>query len=165
MKIEAACIHYWIIDSDNKGICKCCGEEKQFPWEFDERKFSLGGHMENQANVNISKRTRIQEKHQYYKAHKAEILAKVKTKGESATRKEYQIPSGSWTGLMKRWGRREKATEAEGRARKVAPLVPVASSNSFPNLPPWNDQWSPEVQIKWLEVWSQHKEVCGGHKG
>ena len=25
------CIHYWLIDLDNTGICKYCGSQKKFP--------------------------------------------------------------------------------------------------------------------------------------
>lgn len=24
------CVHYWVIDSSDKGVCKVCGEEKDF---------------------------------------------------------------------------------------------------------------------------------------
>lgn len=27
------CIHYWIIDNKNFGICKKCGGERKFPFE------------------------------------------------------------------------------------------------------------------------------------
>ena len=28
------CVHHWIIDSRNYGICKKCGEEQDFDWEI-----------------------------------------------------------------------------------------------------------------------------------
>ncbi len=28
---DCACVHYWILDRNNCGVCKKCGAEKYFP--------------------------------------------------------------------------------------------------------------------------------------
>jgi len=33
--VSKQCVHYWIIDIENKGICKYCGAVKQFPLQYD----------------------------------------------------------------------------------------------------------------------------------
>lgn len=39
------CTHYWIIDSHNKGVCKNCGEAKQFPFYYERRQGREEGNM------------------------------------------------------------------------------------------------------------------------
>lgn len=37
------CTHYWLIDDKNKGICKYCGAERQFPvWHDRDYKWRTG---------------------------------------------------------------------------------------------------------------------------
>jgi hypothetical protein len=91
------------------------------------------------------------EKHKFYEVHKQEILADADRLGEQAMRNKWGIPSTSWYQLKGRW----------------SPLVAATSppngppTGTLPPLPPFNDQWVPEVQIKWLEIWdSLHNTIA-----
>lgn len=83
-------------------------------------------------------------KHDYYEKHKDEILNDLKVLGRKATKEKWKLPPSTLTTLLSRWGE---------------PVEP--HENGLPALPPWNDEWDPEVQVKWLDIYGK---VYGGGK-
>jgi len=73
-----------------------------------------------------------------------QILSDIQRMGEIKTREKWQMPASTWTGLMKRWKLRavEHLSESPERSKTIMPAFPVFS-----------DDWSPEVQLKWLETY------------
>jgi len=55
-KVKTECLHYWILDADNLGICRYCGATKQFPrldtnvdWKSPAIKQTIHSEITNEA--------------------------------------------------------------------------------------------------------------------
>ena len=86
---------------------------------------------------------------EFYDSHKKEILADIADMGRPKTGKKWQIPSPSITGLLKRW---------LGEKPLGPKPAPERSDNHHgPELPAFSNDWTPEVQMKWLETWASRR--------
>jgi hypothetical protein len=86
-----------------------------------------------------------QSKRDYFEAEKENILDDIKTIGRPKTCTKWGISCSTLAGLIKRWG------IASTRLRKSPAVSPT--NHATPPLPPFNDNWAPEVQLAWLEAW------------
>lgn len=100
--------------------------------------------------------TTAQERHRFYVEHKEAIIKDIKELGPKATREKWQIPSGTMTGLKSKWRILPEQLRPDER--------PEPKLEHLPQLPPWNDNWTPEVQIKWLDIFL-HLATRGGDHG
>ena len=87
------------------------------------------------------------DKHEHYEKHKDEILRDLKLIGRKASKEKWKLPPSTLVTLLTRWG-----VPLEGRG---------PDNGGLPPLPPWNDKWDPEVQIKWLDTYGK---IYGGAK-
>lgn len=86
---------------------------------------------------------------EFYDSHKKEILSDIADTGRPKTQKKWQLPSPTLTGLLKRW-----LHEKDSGPKKA----PERSDNHpGPELPAFSNDWTPEVQIKWLEVYAARR--------
>jgi len=89
------------------------------------------------------------EKHEFLELHRSAIQRDVVELGSIKARKRWHIPSSTFSQLLKKW------TAPETPA---PPPVPVPKSDKhLPELPAFSNDWTAEVQVKWLEVWSQRR--------
>ncbi len=99
----------------------------------------------------------------YYHANREQILAEIKYYGTAETARRWGIASGTMTGLKRRWGqviesRQPRVKSSRRQVLKTFPgdragsPVKPSKENVQLALPPWNDNWVPEVQVKWLDV-------------
>lgn len=91
--------------------------------------------------------------HDYYEENKEHILAEIEILGETATRKRWNINSGTWTGLKKRWGlpiHNMPGQNQHQRARKLSnkPL-------KLPSFPEFNEEWPSPVKVAWLNSYAE----------
>lgn len=86
-------------------------------------------------------------KHRYYEDHKDQILRDLHTLGRKPTKEKWKMPPSTLQTLLTRWG--------------VDPLEERPSVANHPLLPPWNDNWDKEVQVKWLDTYGK---IYGGEK-
>ena len=78
----------------------------------------------------------LTQRHAYYEKHRPEIVADIETLGGFQTRQKWGIPTGSWYNIRRRW---------HGPIRK----------KQIRQLPPWNEQWSDDVKLAWLNTYGQ----------
>ncbi|MBI2869399.1 MAG: hypothetical protein HYX96_06205 [Chloroflexi bacterium] len=82
-----------------------------------------------------------------YEKHGAEILADAGALGNKAAARRWGIPRRSLGQLVK---------NKEPRVPVVQAAAPAARpAISQPPLPPWSDQWTPEVQVQWLLTYEE----------
>ena len=81
----------------------------------------------------------------YYEQNKEDILSDIKDIGAKKTRKKWQIPAGTFSGLQKRWIPLEEQKPPQERRQPT--------NNQLPQLPIWSDTWPVPVQEKWLDIW------------
>jgi hypothetical protein len=86
------------------------------------------------------------ERHKFYEDNKQSILSDVQSIGRPATSRKWGIPSGSLSLLLYRWGK-------ESKGKPPPPPPPDPDSDILPELPAFSNDWTPEVQLKWLEVY------------
>jgi len=86
---------------------------------------------------------------EFYDSHKKEILADISEMGTVKAREKWQIPSPSMVGLLKRW----LHTKESG----PKPAPERSTDHHGPELPAFSNDWTPEVQIKWLETWASRR--------
>lgn len=112
----------------------------------------------------------LQDIKRYYDENKKWILADLEEMGTKATREKWHIPSGTWTGLRKRWGISPKQPHSpkivskkmgdDTHATPPPPATPgkadLGAGGPAPGLPPgmpaFSPEWPMETQVKWLEV-------------
>jgi hypothetical protein len=97
----------------------------------------------------------IMERHKFYEDNKQAILADVQSIGRTATCRKWNIPSGSLSILLRRW-------QEESRGKPPPPPPPPPGHNSdiiLPELPAFSNDWTPEVQLKWLEVYDKLMDI------
>jgi len=151
--------HIFQIDSHNIGTCSLCGEVRQFPWEkgspvivLKKGDSGIKQVLEKEDDMVINNF----EKHRDYEEHKEEILADLRSIGRPATRKKWNIPSGTMSQLEKRWLpplERQDLTLRSHAERSQAKRK--NGGNSLPSFPEFSTDWPESVQIKWIEVYPQ----------
>jgi len=99
-----------------------------------------------------------QEIARYYNQNKEVILMDIKEIGPVATRKKWGIPDSTFRGLTIKWGvfvpakrkvKREPAKDKDPAGKPETEIIKFV----LPALPVWNDNWPPEIQKQWLEIW------------
>ncbi|HUV52789.1 MAG TPA: hypothetical protein VMW64_06920 [Dehalococcoidia bacterium] len=99
------------------------------------------------------------EKHRHYEKHKEEILADLRSTGRPATRKKWNIPSGTMGQLEERWLTPQERQDLTSRSRagssRSAATPTNNVDNSLPSFPEFSNEWPESVQIKWIEVYEQ----------
>jgi hypothetical protein len=91
----------------------------------------------------------LKELHQFYTEHRFEILKDIADLGRPAAMGKWRMPSGTATSLLRSW------LHEQGPKPEPAPAKPA--DDHLPVLPVFCNEWAPEVQVKWLEVWSQRR--------
>jgi DNA-directed RNA polymerase subunit RPC12/RpoP len=122
----------------NKVCPKCKGKLR---WDNEEKEFVC-------LTCGYRRRSSL-SKHKFYELNKKEILADFNTLGVSGMRKKWGIPNSSWVQLRERWG---VGIEAEQPLQAVS--TPNGKAPQLPEFPPFSDNWVPEVQLKWLDIWA-----------
>lgn len=106
----------------------------------------------------------------YYDANRDLISLYIEKLGQSPALKLWQISSGTWSGIQKRWKRAEVEKQpfpgikitttkeggvpppGESPTPAATPALALASAVTMPAYPHFRDDWQPEVQIRWLEI-------------
>jgi len=98
-------------------------------------------------------------KHNYYEEHKEEILADLRSIGRPATRKKWNIPSGTMGQLEGNWltPQESKDLTLRSRAGSSRPAATPTNNvdNSLPSFPEFSNEWAESVQLKWFEIYAQ----------
>jgi hypothetical protein len=105
---------------------------------LDQGKIPKASHKNNQV------------RHRYYEANKTDIIADIINIGPAAARKKWGIPTASYGFLTLRW-----QPEINKQAALLGHVGSSPSSNGLPRLPEFSNDWEPEVQIKWLDVFAK----------
>lgn len=85
------------------------------------------------------------ERLEWWKDNKALIAKDVKALGAKATIKKWSIPH-QLVGTLTRW--------QKSKPPQVAAVSSKQHLNSaLPPLPEFKDQWMPDVQKRWLDIW------------
>lgn len=85
--------------------------------------------------------------------HRKEIMQDLANKDGKLVREKWNLSPASIRKLLKRWEKEDKELP-----RFKAPLEPVSPLPDNPyGLPPWQDSWTTETQVKWLEVFCEIK--------
>ena len=105
------------------------------------------------------------EKHQRYEEHKEEILADLRSIGRPATRKKWNIPSGTLSQLEIRWltPQERQALTLRSRTSRKSPAgsqaVVTPTNNNLPSFPEFSNEWAESVQVKWFEVYEMLRGI------
>ena len=91
----------------------------------------------------------IPEISEFYDSHKKEILADIADLGRVKAAAKWQIPDGSVSKILRRF------LHQQGQENLPAPAR--STNHQGPELPAFSNDWTPEVQIKWLEVYGQRR--------
>ncbi len=123
------------------------------------------------------------EMNKYYEENKAAILQYVEKLGEKEACLRWGISQATWLcrrigsrgpdGLAVRWGLATKVSEKPPPVKKVtgtrADTITIPGIQEIPSpnkglpiFPPWNDNWSDEVKITWLQV---YRDLAGKGAG
>lgn len=86
------------------------------------------------------------ERHRFYDEHRYEILKDVADIGRQATREKWQIPSATMHQILTSW--------LDEKERSPGPGADRSTNGHKPAFPEFSNEWDPQVQIKWLEVWA-----------
>lgn len=89
----------------------------------------------------------IMERHKYYEDNKQPILSDVQSIGRPATCRKWGMPSGSLSLILARWQKESKGNPP--------PPPPSHNSDILLELPAFSNDWTPEVQMKWLEIYDK----------
>lgn len=77
------------------------------------------------------------ERHRYLEENKDEIIADFKKIGYKKTVLKWRLSTATIVKLREKWG----IVSSRG------------NDNHLPSLPEFSNDWNPEVQLKWLEIW------------
>lgn len=88
------------------------------------------------------------EQREWYQANEAEMVKYLDEHGRKATIEQWHIKPQIISHL--------KASKPYKKLT-VQEVSTPPSSNGYPKLPDFQDNWAPEVQIKWLEVWGARR--------
>lgn len=91
-----------------------------------------------------------QDRTDFYMANSAAILNSETAVGRTATIKRFNIPPGTMPGLLKRL--------AAKNGDKPAPAPGPKTTDAIPELPAFSNDWAPEVQLKWLDIWAKRRQ-------
>lgn len=119
------------------GQCPKCGGNMY--WEGDGLKCLQCGH----GPLNKT------QKHAYFLVNRDRILADIEKLGFGPTLRKWHLRSSNIHSLR-------HSASFLGLTGEPAP-VPAPSRNGLPHLPEFSNDWSPEVQIKWLEIWAERR--------
>lgn len=85
------------------------------------------------------------ERHEWFEVNRARILVDVERYGYSKAREKWDIVPATWSLTMRRWG--------VALVRQT--WEPRRPENVGPQLPEFSNDWTPEVQLKWLEIYDK----------
>ena len=83
-------------------------------------------------------------KHRWFEENKDAIIETYQSGAAGGLRNEWGISPSTWFTLRKRWG-----VALVSKTEKGEKAVP---SNNLPQLPLWQDNWAPEVQVRYLDL-------------
>ncbi len=87
------------------------------------------------------------ERRAWWREHKPEIAQDYMALGATKTIVKWSIPGHTLSRLTRK---------PQAKSLKPSPAVEKQLfSNGLPPFPPWRDDWLPEVQMQWLEVYSE----------
>ena len=152
---ETGCQHeYWCgqpLGDWIPGECKKCGQKVEFPFDgIGEKRIISPGNIKEGGELN-----KKQGRKKFYDENKEAILADLTELGNKATAEKWDMPGSTLVGLKRRWG---MPVEKRGGRRKTRekPSQDSASQalrDGLPPFPAFSENWAPEVQAKWLEVY------------
>lgn len=88
----------------------------------------------------------------YYDEHRLEIEQDVAKMGTKGALNKWGIASGTWTGIRRRW-----ESGKPGETKPKISEIKVKSVPQLPPFPPFSNEWNPEVQILWLNMYLELK--------
>jgi hypothetical protein len=139
------CSHKWVEHPETLNyICSMCGAVGARDLAKDP--LSQNGILVIRPGKEDLTKMTHHEIRAWYTRHKPLILADIKQLGTKKTRHKWQIPSGTWSKLLLRFGQRPGAAE---------PAKHKASSDTLPPFPEFSDSWPESVQLGWLEVYRE----------
>lgn len=100
-----ACQHYWDIDRTNKGTCKLCDEERQFPLD------GMGEVVVLKEGRKVARQVATAIPSKYTLEEKARILEESDVQGVPAVCEKYGIPHSTLYSWRTRRHRRELKTQ------------------------------------------------------
>ena len=98
---------------------------------------------------------------EWYKKYKKRLIDELVGLGEKVFREKYPIPRQLLSHLKTDKYYKKLAAEtppapaAEPKAAKTKPGRPKEAASALPQLPAWNDNWAPEVQLLWLRIYEK----------
>lgn len=113
--------------------------------------------VESAAERKPPRRTRNRRKfRKYYEQNKAAIIADYYSLRLKDFFRKWRFATSTWTKLKTEWEVKPKGPPLK-RPRKPKGEIPVVSvstqSDQLPQFPPFNDKWTSDVQIAWLETY------------
>jgi len=147
--INDSCKHRWGERINNTAVCKTCGAVALFDMEKDPFSESEPGILKpgkaQWDSLTLKQRKQALERSKNY------ILADRKKLGSKKARLRWGIKSTTWFGLMKRW-----LSPLEPPLKPPSgPARPGEYKQELPPLPTFDNNWPPEVQVKWLDAYLQ----------
>jgi hypothetical protein len=109
-------------------------------------------------------------KHAYYERNKQEIIKDLLAVGRLPTRKKWKISSSTLFTLEKRWLTADQKATLDNitfSPIRKAILDMTQGNNGLPQFPEFSNDWGPEVQLKWLDLYGQlvaQKQIAGGDR-
>lgn len=82
----------------------------------------------------------------WYKDHKKEMIDDLITMGKKAFLKKWSVPPQLLSHLQ---------SDEYYEERKAPPAKSRLGTDTLPPLPSWNDNWAPEVQVRWLTIYEK----------
>lgn len=133
--------------SEKDKCSKCGGNTLERDPEGDIHCWGCGTTFQQKVSYD----DRLLARHRFYEENKIAIVADVKSIGTSATAKKWKINGASLHHVLKRWEREAKAAQPE--QDKV--ISKTSSDGRLPPFPVFSDSWTPEVQLKWFELYEK----------
>lgn len=87
---------------------------------------------------------------QWFRDNKKEMIDDLLSLGKDAFLKKWKVTPKLISPLKRDKYYKQKAAQAPSAAARVPLKEP---GDKLPALPPWNDNWAPEVQVRWLSVY------------
>jgi len=133
------------------GECKKCGQKVEFPFDgIGEKRILSVGNIKRGGELK-----KKAERMKFYKENKEAIISDLAELGGPQTRKKWGIPSSTLAYLKKRWGMPVKGRGQKQTCEQAVPGKERVSlrKDGLPPFPAFSENWAPEVQAKWLEVY------------
>jgi hypothetical protein len=165
------CLHQWGIDGFGIGTCKDCGATARFEnGNLAHPVIIKEGKLPEQlaapaapapapaADPPAAPRAKVRRghggsnaaKHKFVEDHRSEIVHDLVELGEKAMLKKWNLSPTGWDHIAKRWQIEIKGDD---------PPEPRPSRDGLPELPAFQNQWDPRVQVAWLELYSKLSTV------